>query len=170
MSSSRDLEAERLALLNKLRASARPYRGGQANDSYTGSMHPFFNVSVPELRRLAREWLADHRKGEAAVVLAMVDRLFEGESHEEKVLAALMLGASAQARRLAGPQEVDRWLGSLAGWAEIDSLCASVFGPEEMAADWPAWEALIRLLAASSDINRRRGGPGPADPALPHLD
>ncbi|MGH7016758.1 MAG: DNA alkylation repair protein [Caulobacteraceae bacterium] len=96
MSSKRDLEAKRLALLDKLRASARPYRGGEANDSYTGSTRPFFNVSTPELRRLAREWLADHRKGKDPGAMAMVDRLFAGEYFEEKVLAALTLGASSR--------------------------------------------------------------------------
>jgi 3-methyladenine DNA glycosylase AlkD len=50
----------------------------------------------------------------------------------------------------------DVWLDHLQGWAEIDSLCASVFGPEELEADWPAWEGLIRRLATDANINRRR--------------
>jgi hypothetical protein len=61
MTAGLDVEAERAAIVDQLRAAGTPYRGGQSNDSYSGSGHPFFNVSVPELRRIARAWLAAHR-------------------------------------------------------------------------------------------------------------
>jgi len=86
----------------------------------------------------------------------MAERLFRGEAYEEKTLAALLMQASARARRAATPAMVDRWLDHLQGWAEIDSLCASVFGPEQMGADWLAWRALIERLAGDANINRRR--------------
>jgi 3-methyladenine DNA glycosylase AlkD len=151
-----DIEAERAALVAHLRAAGTPYRGGQQNDSYTGSGHPFFNVSAPEQRRIGRAWLAAHKSASDAEVLAMATRLFNGQAYEEKTLAALLLQASARARRAATPAMVDGWLDQLQGWAEIDSLCASVFGPDEMAAHWLAWRALIERLAGDANINRRR--------------
>jgi 3-methyladenine DNA glycosylase AlkD len=152
-----DLRAEHAALVAQLRAAGRPYRNRSGeNDSYTGSGHPFFNVSAPEQRRIGRAWLAAHRGAGDAELLAVAARLFAGEAYEEKTLAAALLQASARARRIATPAMVDGWLDQLQGWAEIDSLCASVFGPEQMAAAWPAWKALIERLAADANINRRR--------------
>lgn len=152
-----DVEAEHAALIAQLTAAGRPYRNPQAeNDSYTGSRRPFFNVSVPERRRMARAWLAAHRGASDGEVLALAGRLFTGESHEERTLGALVLGYSARARRAATIDMVDAWLGELTGWAEVDSFCASVFTAEDLLGDWPAWRDLIRRLAGDANINKRR--------------
>ena len=156
MAEALEIAAEHAGLVAQLRAAGTPYRGGQQNDSYTGSGHPFFNVSAPELRRIARVWLAGRRKAADADLLAVIARLFTGEAYEEKVLAAVLLGANARMRRLGTAALTDGWLDCLQGWAEIDSLCASVFGPDEMEADWPAWQGLIRRLSRDANINRRR--------------
>ena len=157
MTGGLDIRAEHAGLRVDLRALARPYRGGVRNDSYSGSGHPFLNVSAPELRATVRAWLAGHRGASDADLIAMADSLFAGETHEEKTLGALLLGASARARRAATPAMVDGWLGQLNGWAEVDALCASVFGAEDLAGDWPAWLALIERLSRDADINKRRG-------------
>jgi 3-methyladenine DNA glycosylase AlkD len=151
-----DIAAEHAGLVAQLRAAGAPYRGGQHNDSYSGSGHPFFNVSAPELRRIGRVWLAARRKADDVDLLAVVARLFTGEAYEEKVLAAILLAANARMRRLGTAALADGWLDCLQGWAEIDSLCASIFGPEEMDADWLAWRDLIRRLSRDANINRRR--------------
>jgi 3-methyladenine DNA glycosylase AlkD len=150
------IEAERAALVAKLGAAGTPYRGGQSNDSYSGSGHPFFNVSVPELRRIARAWLAAHRRGADAELLAMTDALFRGEAYEEKVLAALLLQSNARIQRQVTPALIDGWLDDLSGWAEIDSLCTGAFWAGLMAADWPVWRGLIEQLAGDPNINKRR--------------
>jgi 3-methyladenine DNA glycosylase AlkD len=151
-----DIAAEHAALVGRLRGAGQPYRGGQQNDSYSGSGHPFFNVSAPAQRRIGRGWLAAHRGAADAELLAVAARLFAGEAYEEKTLAAILLGASRRARRLATPAMVDGWLDHLSGWAEIDSLCASVFDAGQLAGDWPAWRGLIERLAGDANINRRR--------------
>jgi 3-methyladenine DNA glycosylase AlkD len=151
-----DVEAERAALVDALRAAGRPYRGAGPNDSYTGSGHPFFCVSVPDMRRIARAWLAAHRKDADAGLLATTDALFRGEAYEEKVVAAVMLQTNARIWRQVTPALVDRWLDDLIGWAEIDSLTAGAFWAETLAADWPAWRGLIDQLARDPNINKRR--------------
>jgi len=144
-------------LLAELKAAARPVGGMPAqNDSYGGSGRPYYNVAVPERRAMARRWLADHRSDGPQPVLALVESLFDGASHEEKTLAAILLGASTAARQAARPADIDRWLGKLNGWAEVDSLCQNLFTAGEMMRDWPAWKGLIQALTLSPDINRRR--------------
>jgi 3-methyladenine DNA glycosylase AlkD len=156
MRAATDIAAEHAALVAELRGVARPYRGGVQNDSYSGSGRPFLNVSAPDQRRIGRAWLAAHRAVDGEALLALVDSLLEGETHEELTLGALLVGASAKARRAATPARIDRWIGALNGWAEIDTLCASVFGPDDLAADWPAWRALIEALSVDANINKRR--------------
>jgi len=156
MAAPLDIPAEHAALVGQLRAEARAYRGGVRNDSYSGSGRPFLNVGAPEMRRIARVWVAAHRAAPEAELVGMADSLFAGELYETKILGALLLGYSRAARRAATPAMVDAWLGRLNGWAEIDSLCASVFSAEELSADWPAWRGLIERLSADPNINKRR--------------
>jgi 3-methyladenine DNA glycosylase AlkD len=138
------------------RVGGPPARVEHRNDSYGGSGHLYYRVPVPARRRIAREWLARNRAMSAADVLAVVESLFAGRSHEEKTVAALLLGYHPPARRRAGPADLDRWLGQLNGWAEVDTLCQNVFPAEEMVARWPAWEQLIGRFACGSDPNKRR--------------
>ncbi|MGH6955657.1 MAG: DNA alkylation repair protein [Caulobacteraceae bacterium] len=151
-----DAEAECEAIVAALRAAGRPYRGGISNDSYTGSGRPFFNASVPDIRRIVRDWSGAHRQVDASGLLEVADRLFVAEPYEARIAAAVIVGANARARRAATPAMAERWLEGLNGWAEVDSLCASVFGAEEMAADWPAWRALVERLSVDPNINKRR--------------
>jgi 3-methyladenine DNA glycosylase AlkD len=156
MADSLDIAGEHAGLVAQLRASGTPYYGGDQNDSFTSSGRPFFCVSAPKLRRIGRAWLAARRTGADGELLALAARLFDGEAYEEKVMAAVLLGYSARVRRQATPAMVERWLGGLQGWAEIDSLCASVFSADEMAANWPAWRGLVERLSLDPNINKRR--------------
>jgi hypothetical protein len=109
-----------------------PQRGApdRENDSYGSGGHIFYRVAVPDRRRMAKRWLAAHKATPAQGFLSVVESLFAGASHEEKTLAALLLGYHAPGRRAARPKDVDRWLDHLRGWAEIDSLCQNVFSAE----------------------------------------
>jgi 3-methyladenine DNA glycosylase AlkD len=146
------------ALLAEIRRRGEPQGPGETgqNDSYGGSGRPYYLVSVPDRRTMARAWAAAHRKAPASEALAVVESLFDGASHEEKTLATLILRYSDAARRAVAPDDVDRWLGKLNGWAEVDSLCQNLFTAEDFASDWPAWKRLIEALSLSADINKRR--------------
>ena len=151
------MNSEHAALLAELRQAARPtHLERHTTDSYGGSGHRFYDLSAPVLRAVAKRWVAAHKAGPARDFLNVLESLFDGESHEEKTLAALMLGCHAEGRRAVRPDDVDRWLGRLNGWAEVDCLCQNVFTAREMNADWPAWEALIDQLSRDANINKRR--------------
>lgn len=152
------MHPEHRKLLAQIRAVGQPPKRGRPgeNDSYTGSGHIFYQVSVPARRKLARSWLAAHRGSPPAEVLALVESLVTGASHEEKTLAALMLGYSSSARAALRPADVDRFLDHLQGWAEIDSLCQNVFKAEQLLLDWHSWRSLIERLSRDLNINKRR--------------
>ena len=144
---------EHKALLEELRAASRP-AGGFDLQAYAGTRSPMLNVRVPDRRRIAKTWLKAHRDWSTSQVLALVDDLVAGETHDEKTLGLLLL--EGRGRRPFGPAEVDRWLDRLVGWAEVDSLCQSTFGPEDLLGDWPVWSRFIRRLSQDANINRRR--------------
>ncbi len=151
------MHADHAGLIELLRRAARPDPGERHDHAaYTGSDHPFHNVSTPDRRAIARRWLAAQKGAPGEAILAMVDSLFAGASHEEKTLAPLILGYAPSARRAARPDDLYRWLGELHGWAEVDSLCQNTFTAADMLADWPAWRGLIERLSRDPDINRRR--------------
>lgn len=150
-----DVQAERAGFVVRLDGARRPYRHAPGNDSYGSSGQPFYFISAPELRAMTRAWLAAHRNCPDAEVVAVADVLFGGPSHEEKVLGALVLQASARARRQVTPAMVETWLGRVAGWAQVDALCASVFSADDLLRDWPGWRDLIRRL--SRDDNGHKG-------------
>jgi 3-methyladenine DNA glycosylase AlkD len=151
------MHPEHATLLAQLRAAAPATpRGGMNNDSYGGSGRPFFGITAPVRRDLARRWAASYRDAPASEVLAVVESLSEGETHEERTQGALLLAAHAGARRATRPEDVERWAGRLNGWAEIDCLCQNLFAWTDMAAEWPAWRAMIVRLRQSDNINKRR--------------
>ena len=150
------MSPEHKALLDQLHAASRPADSRFDPANYLKSGAVFINVAVPEQRRIAKAWLKSHAASTAAEVLKLVDALVEGESHEEKTLGLHLLEGLSRGRRPFGPAEADRWLDYLVGWAEVDSLCQSMFGPEDLLGDWPAWCGFIRRLSKDANINKRR--------------
>jgi 3-methyladenine DNA glycosylase AlkD len=152
------MHREHAKLLHQIRAAGRAAARGQPGetDSYGGSGHLYYRVSVPTRRRLAKKWLAAQQALPAAEFLSVVESLFAGESHEEKTLGALLLGYCKAARSEAGPARIERWLDQLNGWAEVDTLCQNTFSADELLGDVRAWRALIERLARDANINKRR--------------
>jgi 3-methyladenine DNA glycosylase AlkD len=151
------LSPEHRELLAQLRQASRPTSAERhQSDSYGGSGHLFYFVSAPDRRAIARAWIASHRSTTPQAVLAVVESLVDGQSHEEKTLGALLIGCHAPARAAVRPGDLDRWLGKLNGWAEIDCQCHNLFTAAQMLADWPAWRGLIEQLSKDQNINKRR--------------
>jgi 3-methyladenine DNA glycosylase AlkD len=133
-------------LLAGLEKHQRPNRAhSQANDSYLSSGHRYYDVSIPNLRALAKAWLKDNKGIADAEFVAVLDGLYRGRSYEEKVLASILLSYHRAGRSTVGTGQLDAWLDGLVGWAEVDAICA-----------WPEWRRFIRALARDRNINKRR--------------
>src|ERR1700719_3803506 len=150
-------------LIAGLEKQQRNRAHSQANDSYLGSGHHYYDVSVPTLRTLAKAWLKNNGGIPDAEFLAVLDRLYRGKSYEEKVLASILLSYHRTSPGTIGPKLLDVWLEHLVGWAEIDSLCVFSssaarrnFTEDEILADWSEWARFIRKLSRDENINKRR--------------
>lgn len=150
----RELAARLAALAGH--AVARPARA-EADSSYTSGGHAYYGVAVPERRQLVKAWLRERRGAATPQMLATCDSLIASDVYEEKTLACMILGEHRATRLATTPAMVEHWLDSLAGWAEVDSLCQNTFPAEQMLSDWPAWRDLVQRLARDANINKRRG-------------
>lgn len=148
------MHPEHAQLLEGLREGGS--KGAAELDRYGGSGHQLLGVSVPARRKLAKAWVAAHRQLPAREVIAVVESLFSGESHEEKTLGALLLGYHAPARAAIAPARISQWLEHLHGWAEVDSLCQNLFTANEVLGRWSSWRTLIERLGRHASIDHRR--------------
>lgn len=93
---------------------------------YLGTTHKVYNVPVPTLQRLAKDWAKTHESISQEALISLVDVLFREESREEKKMGALILGRFPKHLQTLEPIYLDRWLGELTGWEEVDSFCDEV--------------------------------------------
>ncbi len=150
------MNAHHKSLLNGL--ASLPTRGEskQFSAGYTGSHRKAYSVSSPDMRGLVKAWLNENKKIPAADVFDTVQSLMSGESHEEKKMAAYVLGYRRDARALVEVQHLDHWLDDLTGWAEVDCLCQNVFTAREVLDNWEAWEGFLNKMVLSDRTEKRR--------------
>lgn len=140
-------------LVAALKAEAGTANRAKATDSYTGSTHHFYAVPVPKRREIVKVLIKGR---EAAGLLTLAGELFAGRSHEEKTIGAMVLTYRQDVRALVDLPTLDRWLGELVGWAEVDALCYNTFTAGELLADFKTWKSFLTTLAHDSNVNKRR--------------
>lgn len=171
------MHPEHARLLGEMTGAARP--PSRMPEGYLGQgSHPVLGLSVPARREIARAWAAAAPPDlPASELLALVDSLYAGETFEERTLGPLLLAQRRAWREAVSPRDVERWLGGLVGWAEVDHLCQNLFQADQMLADWAGWHASLVRMRGDPVIARRRASlvllVGPvsrsADPRLADL-
>ena len=93
---------------------------------YLGTTHKVYNVPVPKLRTIARDWVKENEEIGKEKFLEFLDSLYSGRSREEKVLSSMILGRMPKLLVAMDASYIDRWLGKLEGWEEVDSMCDEI--------------------------------------------
>ncbi len=143
-------------LLELLKSKASAVNKRAASNAYLGNSSVIYNVPSPVLRGFTKQWLAENRTLSPEATLTVVDSLISGSSHEEKKLACFILGARKPVRSLVSISQLDQWLDSLSGWAEVDALCQNTFSAADVSPSWQDWENFLSRLSIDPNINRRR--------------
>lgn len=126
------------------------------SDAYLGNSHPRYPISNPVMRKIAREWMREHRALTAHEFAETLTSLVKGKSSTEKMMAGMLLDYASPAQRKFDPALFDAWLDHLEGWAEVDTLCTGKYPARELLPQWKAWRPLLLQFARSSDIEKRR--------------
>jgi 3-methyladenine DNA glycosylase AlkD len=124
--------------------------------SHSRTDHVEYGLSVPAMRAFIQEWLANHDPLPFDSWLTLLDTLYSGHSLEERSAAGLLLSRHKAHRSRLDLAQFERWLAQLEGWKEVDSTCQTVFTPAEMFSRWAEWEAFLRRMAASANLNQQR--------------
>jgi 3-methyladenine DNA glycosylase AlkD len=148
-----DLLAEILLQLRKHSGRGTTHSG---NAAYLGNAHFSYHVSTPVKREIAKAFVRERKEISPQEFLRLLDALFRGRSHDEKVLAAILLGYSEIHRQHVTPRHLDSWLDHLVGWAEVDALCYSNITADEMLSHWSAWRAMLVAFSKDNNVHKRR--------------
>jgi 3-methyladenine DNA glycosylase AlkD len=128
--------AERVdAVLAQLRRHARPQElAGMARFGLTGAGR--LGVSVPVMRRLARELGTDH---------ALAQALWDSGIPEARILASMVAEPAALTAR-----QMDAWARDFASWDVCDQTCLNAFCRSPL-----AWRKVQRWSASQHEFVRR---------------
>jgi len=128
---------------------------GGAPTGYTGSPRPQYGVRVPDLRAFLREW--EHRAAlDMSTWINVLDDLYQGDYYEERTAAGMIFARFKKYRQQLDFATLDRWLGQLEGWAEVDTTCQSTYTARELLSNWDAWADFLTQLSTDDNINKRR--------------
>jgi len=122
--------------------------------SYVGSPVPVLGLSVPQLRRILKDFWRAHRDLDEKSVNALARALWPGQTFEEKIVA---IGLLSQYEKVLGDASwalTDGWVDEATGWGLSDSLAA---GPVAgMVRSKPArFRAILRWTRATNLWRRR---------------
>lgn len=123
---------------------------------YLGSPSQYLNIKTQKSRRGVKQWARQHKQITTDELLELLSSLNQGCTFQEKMAVSDLLISFPKLRGKIDPKILDSWLENRQGWAEVDGLCQSTFEPYEMLAFWQKWKAVLKNLANSDNINKRR--------------
>jgi 3-methyladenine DNA glycosylase AlkD len=117
------------------------------------SVLPAHAVRVPELRKVAIEWLRAHKETSGEEVIRVAETLWSVKWREEMLVGIGLLAHSRPAMDALSWEVIERWSTELENWEQVDHL-ASVTGALLNARS--ALIARVRLLSKAESPWQRR--------------
>jgi 3-methyladenine DNA glycosylase AlkD len=143
-------------LLKQVKACAGPPVRDKFLNSYLGANRKRYRLNNPQMRRMVGNWINENRNLTPSEIAGVITSLVKGVSVNEKMMGGFILDRCAPGQRKFNPKVFVRWLDHLEGWAEVDTFCAGKYSAKEVPSQFPVWRPLIRELAQSRNINKRR--------------
>jgi len=125
-------------------------------DNYLGNHHPRYPISIPALRKIAKEWMKGHRTLPVSKFAPLLTSLIKGKSSTEKCMVGILLDYSTLEQLKFDPKLFNSWLNHLQGWAEVDSLCTGRYSDSEIISQWKSWKPLLSQFSKDNNIQKRR--------------
>ena len=143
-------------LLSAIESLADPaYREGSLMVAPTAQgVH---GIRTPDNRRLAREWRRAHRDVDQAVVLSLVEVLWNAESRDERALGLEILNLHPDLVRDLEVARFDRWRLDIDNWGVCDFLGTRILGPWVEAEPEDRLRYLEQLVGDAHLYSRRLG-------------
>ena len=126
------------------------------NQNYIGSTKHSYQLKAEVSKQIAKNWIKTHPKLSLMDYIKLLDSLSLGRSHEEISMIGRLLGYAPKLRKQLQPENLDKWLGQVQGWAEVDSICQSNFTSNELLNNWPKWQKMINKFSKDKNVHKRR--------------
>lgn len=126
------------------------------SDSYLGNKNPRYAITAPILRRLAKDWMRDHKHLSREEYAEVLTALIQGKSSTEKSFAGILMDYATVDQGGFHPSLFDSWLDHLEGWAEIDSVCTGAYTVKQIPQNWKKWRPLLVKFSKDQNIGKRR--------------
>lgn len=143
-------------LLQMIEAAPKKDYGTFNISNYLGTPNNIYGIDTATKKDIVRTWKDNHKDLTYDDYLELIVSLNNGDSFEEKLLSSSILGSFSKYLKQIDPMFLDGLLEHLNGWAEIDNLCQSTFGADEVLAQWDTWEKVLKQFNQSSWISKRR--------------
>ena len=144
------------AILQRIERT-EPARGNTSQrPEHLGTARRWYGLANAQRRQIILDFVAQNRDLPYADWRDLIDSLYHGNSYEERCAPQTLLLRYPRHRRALPSTQLDKWLGCLEGWAEVDSTCQTVFNADDLLAGWDDWAALLRSLAKDANINKQR--------------
>ncbi|WP_276365404.1 DNA alkylation repair protein [Chryseolinea sp. H1M3-3] len=123
---------------------------------YLGNKHPMYPITSPQMRKIAKDWIREHKDMPANEFAALITDLIEGKTFTEKYMAGILLDYAKADQKMFKPALFDKWLNHVEGWAEVDGLCTNKYSRTEIVNQWATWKPLLLKFSRSKNIQKRR--------------
>jgi len=123
---------------------------------YLGTQNKLYHLKSAQQNSIAKDFLNRHKDISEEQFLELLTALYTGESFNERTFGTRLLEYKRAFKPLFTPSRVFGWLGGLAGWCEVDSLCQTTFMARDLLGDWKNWEKTIEKMSRDKNISRRR--------------
>lgn len=143
-------------LLKKAQEASKDITGYKDINKYLGTLNKVYNLPSSSCKLIIREFKKANKDISVKDFYELLNSLNDGESFEEKMLVGSLLIAFPSHRKEIDVNLLDKWLEKRQGWCEIDSLCQSSFGHDEVLSRWIEWEKLVDKFVKSKYISKRR--------------
>jgi 3-methyladenine DNA glycosylase AlkD len=112
--------------------------------------------TVPQLRLAAKAWATANKDISSKRAEQIISAFIRDPSPMKKCMGGILLGYIPAQRHTLPPSLYDKWLEHTEGWAAIDAICYGNFTAKEILEKFAGWKVLIKRLAGSKNINKRR--------------
>ncbi len=143
-------------LLEKIEKVSKKPRQTSEDTNYLGTKHFHYGLSVPQKREIIKNWVKKNASLKLDEFVALLISLSAGNSYEEKTTVGSLLECFSKLRWQIDPEILNKLLEGYQGWAEVDSLCQSTFGADEILSKWGDWKRIISQLNKNKNLHKKR--------------
>jgi len=129
---------------------------GYFSTGYGGNADLSLHITNPVLHKIAKDFVKSHKDISLEDLVEMIHLLYKGKYDDEKQLSGKILMRYKDLKKQFDPKHLDEWLENAVGWSQVDSLCQSTFGIDDLSKNWNKWKKTLVKFSNDKNVSKRR--------------